>query len=292
MKRLAFYASVGKKFDDGLAQTFTAGCRRHGMTTHVFPTADWAGQVDRKADVGVVVGVKDKSGPIFKAYRAAGKHAVFIDKGYTRIRGGPLKTLYWRVSINTFQPLAYFRCGRPDHRWRALNIPITEYRPGSTVLFAGSSQKYCDWQGLGPATAYAERVLAEIRKYTDRPVVYRPKPSWKDAVPVDGYDYSPDSDKFITRLDEAHCLVTYGSNACFEALLNGVPSIVLGDGITRPVSSTTAADVEAPRMPNRDELYHLACDLSYCQWTLDEFANGTCWEDACGVFARLARLGR
>lgn len=276
--KVTIYASEGKKFDDAIARSFKAGCARHGVMSETRATANWVGKLDRAADLAVVVGVKDKSGPIFKAYRAAGRHAVFIDKGYTRIRGGPLGTLYWRVSVDAFQPLAYFRCGRPSDRWVALKVPIVaSQRHGTNILFAGSSQKYCDWHGLGPATAYAERVLGDIRKYTDRPIVYRPKPSWADAVPVAGYEYSPGDDKFITQLEDAHCLVTYGSNACFEAVLHGVPSIVLGDGVTRNVSSTTVAEVAAPRMPTAVETYALACDLAYCQYTLDEMAVGLCW---------------
>lgn len=276
--RVAFYASRGKKFDETIARHFRRGCRRLGDECEILATADWHGQVEATADLGVVVGVKNVSGPIFRAYRDAGKHAVFIDKGYTRIRGGPLGTLYWRFSVDEFQPLAYFqRQPRAPERWLALKTPLRPRQRGRKILYAGSSQKFCDWHCLGDATLYAERVLEGVRKHTQREIIYRPKPSWKNAVPVEGYGYSGAENKFIADLMESYCLVTYGSNACFEALLHGVPTVVLGDGVTRPVSDTTVRAVDAPRMPSLDEIRQLAFDLAYCQVALTEMADGLCW---------------
>lgn len=277
---VTFHASAGKKFDDAIAAHFLAGCRLHGHRVACVPTAAWDGTPDPRADVGVVVGVKDKSGPIFQAYRKAGRHAVFVDKGYARIRGGDLGTLYWRVSVDDFQPLSYFRAGRPPDRWDALGVEVADDRVrGENVLFAGSSQKFCTWHGLGDATAYAEAVLAKLRAYTDRPIVYRPKPSWVDKVEIPGFGYSPPEEKFQVELANAHCLVTYGSNACFEALVRGVPTVVLGNGITRDLGGTACKQVADPPFPKRGHVRKLAHDVAYCQWTLEEMAAGTCWAD-------------
>jgi hypothetical protein len=287
--RVVFYASVGKKFDDTLGKAFARGAKRHGHTCVVQPIADFDGVLP-DTDVCVVVGVKSMSCPVFKAHRQAGRHAVFLDKGYTRLQGGPLGTLYWRVSVDEFQPLSYFRSDRPADRWERLGLDIADTRSsGRSILFAGSSQKFCQWHGLGDATEYAAKTLRRIAKYTDRPVVYRPKPSWGDAVPVEGFGYSSHEDRFPTALSEAHCLVTYGSNACFEALLNGVPTVVLGDGVTRPVSDTELSAVDSPRFPSYVETLQLARDLAYCQWTVDEMAAGECWCEIQSLFSGRGR---
>lgn len=276
--RIIIYASTNKKFDSSIAECLNEGRGRHKIT--IAPTSSWKGEAEKRYDLAVVVGVKGHSGPIFKAYRDIGKHAVFIDKGYTRLRGGPVGTLYWRVSIDSFQPLPYFqKRPRPDDRWGKLGIEIKPRQEGGeAILFAGSSQKYCDWFQLGSATRYADYVLKAIRERSSRPIIYRPKPSWADAVPIEGYEYSPDTDKFVTRLEQAHCLVTFGSNACFEALISGVPSVVLGEGITKPVSSTTVKEVDNPKFPDASVVYQLACDLAYCQYSLKEMFKGVCWQ--------------
>jgi hypothetical protein len=278
--RVTFYGSMSKKFDKQIAECLQRGIQRCGDLCELVGTEDFK-KLPKGVDCAVVVGVKANSGPIFHRYRKAGRHAVFIDKGYTRIRGGPLGTLYWRISGNAFQPLHYFqKTPRPSDRWRWSETDIRDRRVpgGQEVLFAGSSQKFCDFHKLGNATEYATAVLREARKHTDRPLAYRPKPSWGDAVPIEGVRYSHPKEKFVGALDLAHVVVTYGSNACLEAMLFGVPAVVLGDGITRPLCSTSLADLDKPRFPTRDQLYQLACDLAYCQWTLSEFASGDAWK--------------
>ncbi len=286
--KVVFYASVGKKFDDAIAAAFGAGCKNRGVDFEIAKTSEWAGRAGKRTDMAVVVGVKDKSGPIFKAHRHAGKHAVFIDKGYTRIRGSDLGTLYWRVSVDAFQPLTYFlKTDRPSDRWDALGLPILPRQAGGEiVLLAGSSQKFCTWHDLGEATAYYRKTLVELSKHTKRELVYRPKPSWQDAVPIKGFGYSPPAAKYEVELERSHCLVTYGSNACFEALIRGVPTLILGDGITRPLASTGCHNVERPFFPNADAVRRLAHNLAYCQWTLQEMECGKTWDNIVEVMTK------
>jgi len=57
---------------------------------------------------------------------------------------------------------------------------------------------------------------------------------------------------------------------CLDAVMHGIPVVVLGDGIAKPLSGTL------------DEMYHytdderdqLLNDIAYCQWTLDEIKSG------------------
>lgn len=277
--RVVFHASVGKRFDDQIAEAFASGCRTHRVDCRKEPVESWSGTAD--ADVGVVVGVKGSSAAIFRKYREEGRHAVFIDKGYTRIRGGPLGTLYLRASLDAFQPLEYFqRLPRRSTRWDSLGVPIAEgRRPGRNVVFAGSSQKYCNWHGLGDATRYAQDILGGLAGYTSRSVVYRPKPSWGGKEPVDGFSYSGPDQRFDTELSDAHAVVTHGSNACFEALINGVPTVVLGEGIARPLAATGYSDIDAIGYPPVDKVHQLAYDLAHCQWTLEEIASGALWQE-------------
>jgi hypothetical protein len=167
---------------------------------------------------------------------------------------------------------------RPSDRWDRLGVRVSgRAKQGDNVLLAGSSQKFCDFHELGDATEYARTVLRKLRKHTKRPLVYRPKPSWGGAVPVEGFGYSPASEKFVTELSASHALVTFGSNACFEALLAGVPTLILGDGVTRGLSITDYEDIESAEWPGSDAVYLLGCNLAYCQFTVSEMANGMCW---------------
>lgn len=86
--------------------------------------------------------------------------------------------------------------------------------------------------------------------------------------------------KYMTQaLDDCHAMVTFGSNACFEAVLSGVPSIVLGDAVMRSISSTDLADVLNPRLATDAERYQVLTALSYCQFREAEWRDGTAWPE-------------
>lgn len=271
--KAAFYAAPDYRIDATLAAALARGFAAIGVSYETISTADWPGCP--VADVAIVAGVQGCSKAIFDAYLAVGRHAAIIDKGYTRGRLGPDRAKYWRITVDAFQPLAYlFNVPRPGDRWDATGVAIAQLaQPGRTVLFAGSSQNYCDWYGLGDATAYAADVLAELRQTTVRPIVYRPSPSHRGRQPISGYRYSGDDVGFADELADAACVVTHGSNACFEAWLAGVAAVSLGDGVTQLRGMTAAGDVDSAFWPGYDAVLLLSHQLAYCQWTLAELAS-------------------
>ena len=83
----------------------------------------------------------------------------------------------------------------------------------------------------------------------------------------------------VAALGGAWATVTHGSNFCFESVTSGVPCIILGDGVARPISSTRLSQIETPRLATDVERRKWLCGLSYCQWTLPEFASGQAWAE-------------
>ena len=148
-------------------------------------------------------------------------------------------------------------------------------KSGLQIVFAGSSAKYHAFYDLPDPTAYAREVVARITKLSDRPIIYRPKPSWREAVPVPGSRFSHGKEGILSALANAHCLITHGSNACFEAALMGIPTIVLGAAVARPISSTSLDDIEFPFRGKRIQWLN---NLAYHQWTEGEMRSGEAWQ--------------
>lgn len=276
--QIRFCVAADRYIDTTLADAFAAGCGSD-KDQCIISDEESCLTVDPADDVVVIAGVKSLSKRIFDAHQKAGKIVLLMDKGYTRIKNGSLGGAFWRVSINEFQPHAYFRStSRPGDRLPKMGVSVVRTRSiGSRIIFAGSSPEFCAWHGLGDATEYAVSVMQGIRDRIDLPIFYRPKPSWKDAKPVDGFGYSEPKTHLPEELRNAYALVTYGSNACFEALMHGVPVIVLGDGIARSLAGISLDDISTLRLPSYEEREQLACDVSYCQWTLEEIARGRMW---------------
>jgi hypothetical protein len=112
-------------------------------------------------------------------------------------------------------------------------------------------------------------IMAEIRRYTDRPIVIREKRSREERMTVDTMDEA------LSR--DVHCLVTYNSVAAVEAVMAGKPAICVGPNAAQQVSSRTLADIEPPLFPDDDLREAWLRHLSYSQFTFSEMSDGTAW---------------
>lgn len=277
--RIAFLAS-DKPREQLLADAFLQGVRRHGHTTETIPlgTENRIGTYD----VAVMVGVKSRE--LFNTHRTAGVPVIYMDKGYSRHKAenGRKGWEFWRVSVDHHHPTDRLATiTMPSDRWDRLGFRIKPWRPVSKagpIILAGSSAKYHEFYGLKEPTTFAKDLVRDIRAVSNRPIVYRPKPSWREAVPLKKTAFSRLPETLDDLLKTAHVLVTHGSNACFEAMLAGVPSVVTGAGVTRDLGSIDIAEVEAPQMcsdPARLRLFH---NLAWFQWTASEMASGAAWD--------------
>ena len=110
-------------------------------------------------------------------------------------------------------------------------------------------------------------VESELRKYTDKPIVFREKA--EKRVRNNLYKELCDEDYY--------CVVNINSNAATEAIWAGIPAITLDKHITNPVTRNKLSDINDLLRPN---LSNWLCMLSYSQFTYDELINGTALEIA------------
>lgn len=274
--RVCFF-HADKSRENDLAEAFLDGVRAFGDSGYKAHLTGEA-QVAENADVAVMVGVKSRE--LYQANRRAGVHVIMMDKGYLRHRLGGLWE-YWRVSVDAHHPTSRLsQIGSNSGRLATLDIKLKPWRPNDSVgyiIFAGSSEKYHRFYGLSEPTRYAKKVVRQIRWFSDREIIYRPKPSWRDAVPIDGTRFSPGKESLYNLLTGAWAMVTHGSNACFEAVTSGVPCIVLGEAVAKPISSTLISEIESPRLASDDERTNWLAALANSQWTMNEMQSGEAW---------------
>lgn len=259
-----------------LADAFLQGCRAHGHDTEAIPLGDedWVGDYD----IAVMVGVKSR--PRFRAHRYAGRKVIYLDKGYSRHKSAGSRIWeYWRVAIDAHQPTSRLdvNCS-PDRMIAAEWHPAKWRKIGAHVIFAGSSEKYHNFYGLTHPTKYARSVVNQLVRTTERRIIYRPKPSWHGASPLKRAGYSVNPQSLADLFDGAWCLVTHGSNACFDAVMAGIPCIILGDAVALPISSTSLDDVNEPRLVDYATRDQWLANLAYWQWTESEMASGEAWQ--------------
>jgi hypothetical protein len=183
----------------------------------------------------------------------------FIDSGYTNFLEGKQKKWH-RLTRNhihqlpTFQPpvdrLSMFKEFPKPWRTAGNEILIIEPGPFSAAIFHIDIPK---WKNT---------VESELRKYTDRPIKFRPKIDKKNRKSL-----------YQELLNEDYyCVLNINSNAATEAVWAGIPVITLDRHITNSISRSNISEINDLARPH---LANWLCMLSYSQFTYDELINGT-----------------
>jgi hypothetical protein len=275
--------------ETNLAKAIQNGARVHGDEVEILPVPDDGQPEVRDCDLVLKIGVKSRNW--FRAYNKAGIPYAYFDKGYIRTRAVQWLE-YWRLSVNGHQPLEYVKHAKHDRK-RADKLELS-FKPwkhdGNAILVDGSSGKHHyfhadrDYSSAQmdelheDANEIARSLCERIRAVSPRPIIYRPKPSWKKARPIPGTEYSTGKD-WRTAMARSHVCVTYGSNLCFDAVLYGVPSVVLGVGIAKPISSTDLSELENPHLAPEHVRQQWLNNVAWTQFhALDEFHSGMAWK--------------
>ena len=198
------------------------------------------------------------------ACREARRDFYYIDTGYF---GNGKKKMYHRITKNDVQWFGPV-LERPGDRLKATGVSPRKMSRGTNILIAPPSQKLLNNYDI-ILEDWLEQVQAEIRSYTDRPVMIRTKQSRSARMSDDTMEMALDRD--------VYCLITFSSIAAGEALLLGKPAITLGPNAAAPLCSHHIRDIENLRIPSLDEVDAWARHLSYCQFTEAEMRDGTAW---------------
>ena len=199
-----------------------------------------------------------------EACQVAGRDFYYIDTGYF---GNGKKKLYHRITKNNVQWFGDI-VERPGDRFEKTGVQIKKMRRGTNILIAPPSQKLLNNYDI-VLEEWLANVQAEIKQYSDRPVVIRTKQNRSTRV--------NDNTMEMALEQDVHCLVTFSSIAAGEALLYGKPAITLGPNAAAPLCSQSISAIENLKIPTLDEVQAWARHLAYCQFTEVEMRNGTAW---------------
>ena len=199
----------------------------------------------------------------------------FVDLGYWgRKREQPPFYEYHRISVNSYQPTKYLRRGLPPTRFQMFGKAIQPWKTGGEeILVVGMSDKAARVWQLGSGTEHAQWLVDEVRKHTDRPIAYSPKPSWDGAQPIEGTRYA--RGPLQQELSKAHCVVTLRSNVSIDALLAGIPCFVLSDAPASLMGHQDLSKIETPMYP--EDRLGFCADLAWAQFNLQEISSGRAW---------------
>ena len=128
---------------------------------------------------------------------------------------------------------------------------------------------------LGDHLKWGQKMVAKIRQHTKLPVIYRPRPSHNPIGNVEGAYTS----QLILNVEmkRARIVVSHGGNLGWDAIIAGKPHFAIDVSIARPVSETDWEKLDKPFVPDNYVRRQWMANVCYCQWSLDELADGSAW---------------
>jgi len=167
-------------------------------------------------------------------------------------------------------------------------ILIMGQKPGDSALnsmYDLGIENFNDWVKL---------TIDKIRKYTDRPIVFRPHPrGFKKGLNKlqkdinDLYDNvffslnvktggNQGGEGLERDLNSCYCVVTYNSLSSIEAVIKGIPVFALDDGcMAYPVAHTDLSKIE--NINYNIDLTDWQNKIAYTMWNKDDVKTGECW---------------
>ena len=222
---------------------------------------------DREKDTDRALVIRGLGGGSRKALHycwKTGRTYYAIDTGYL----GNIKNKYLhRITKNGLQYTGPIKL-RPMDRARKFGYRFKKFSPGSKILICPPSVKVMTVWGEN-LDEWVASTVKELKKYTDREIEIRLKPSRTDRISTDTIQDA--------LANDVHCLVTYNSIAACEALMEGKPALVLGNNAASVVAETEIQNIDAPRVPDRETMEAWISNLAYCQFTTEEMKSGFAW---------------
>lgn len=213
-------------------------------------------------------GWTDYTAPLVTRCREDGRDWYYCDNAYYFGRG-----TYFRVTKNAFMHDGSGRASMDRVRSFRLRIRPWNLTGHNVVITTQSEVHYSARLGVS-RTAWTGGVMAELRRYTDRPIVVCHKPDPKAS----GNAYAAPG--FESELADAWAVVAHCSSAMVKALIEGVPVFSLAPSMAGRMGHSDVARIEDPHYP--EERWQWLANLAANQWTRDEMRSGKCWRDLNG----------
>lgn len=198
--------------------------------------------------------------------------------------GGINRGVTWKVGLNGINRDAYFGdSGNNNARSNALGLSLKPWRTsGEFILIAGQHDKSLQWQGMPSMSNWLMQTISEIRKHTDRPIIFRPHPrrplphiekEFKNVYRQDPQHVRGTYDDFDMGFNNVWATISYSSNPGIHSIIEGVPAFVSTHSLAYPAGNDIdfLHDIEQPVMPDRTQWLN---DYAHTEWTLDEIAQG------------------
>lgn len=226
----------------------------------------------------IVWGILRGSEYILKQCMLNDEDFYYIDHAYFNSGHNKLDPCY-RITKNAFQARNIIK--RDDKRLNLFNIKMNDWKKdGEHILVCPPTEASMDFFNV---KNWLYDTINNIKKYTNRPIIIRKKPTEIQIQKINGFNYPLKNENkqhiAMPTLDEhlnnCHALVTYNSNVAVEAIMKGIPAFVDNVSCAYTLGNVDLQNINKPIYAEREEwIKH----LSYSQFYLSELCNPEIWK--------------
>jgi hypothetical protein len=216
------------------------------------------------------------------------RHTIIVDSNLFNYKDKNHPIHYSRYSMDGVFPTTgnYFWDNPDSQRWqqisRDLNITLKDWRTsGQHILIC--TQRNGGWSMKGlDVSQWLEKIVDEIKLYSDRPIVVRGHPGDKEAKKYlkskpERYTIS-NNENILDDFKNAWAVITYNSTPGVAASIEGIPAFVTDPSPQTsqayPVANYDLRRIENPEFKERQDWIER---LSMCHWHFGELTNGSAW---------------
>lgn len=213
---------------------------------------------------------------VWNHYRNTGRNVIVLEVG------GIQRGTTWKVGLNGINRDAYFGpMGAGSDRSILLGLQVNPWRTkGEYILIAGQHERSLQWQNQPRMSNWFLKTYDEIRKHTDRPIIFRPHPRCRLEHIERGlkhvYRQEPRRlpgtyDDYDINFKNIWATVNWSSNPGIHSIIKGIPAFVGPSSLAYDVSNIDLANIEDPVMPDRTQWLN---DYAWTEYTIEEIRQG------------------
>ena len=196
--------------------------------------------------------------------------------------GGIKRGTTWKVGLNGINRDAYFGpSGNDNTRANELGLKLKPWKyNGKYILIAGQHDKSLQWQDMPRMSNWFLNTYDEIRKHTDRPIIFRPHPRCRLEHIERGLRYverqEPNHiantyDDFDMGFKDIWATVSWSSNPGIHSVINGVPAFTGPSSLAFDVAEQNLHNIENPLYGDRTQWLN---DYAHTEYTVEEISEG------------------
>lgn len=210
---------------------------------------------------------------LYEHYRSTGRPVIVVDIGTLR-RG-----VTWKIGLDNINRDGWFGDMQDldSDRPRRLGLRLQTPPMSDHILIAGQHSHSLQTQALGSMEKWVYNMIAQIRRYTDRLIAFRPHPRDRSQIKhlplgvsmihpkriagtYDSFDWS----------NQWHAVVNHNSGPGVLAAIGGVRPVVHESSLAWPVA-VNMRDIEDPYRADREQWL---IEIAHTEYTLDEISDG------------------